>query len=126
VVGVLVEADFENLTARLRTLSGEKVAVTFDETKADAIQEALRRQAELVGEVHYDPKKLVATSVRLRELHRAEQLMFGSERENFWETVSVEGLAQLRGIGPVEYPERLQETRIPDDEVEAFLAALRR
>ncbi len=63
LVGVLVEADFESSTARLRTAGGQRIAIRFEAELADSIQEGLRRQAEFLGEVGYDPKTLEARSV---------------------------------------------------------------
>jgi hypothetical protein len=73
-VGVLVEADFEKNTARLRTAGGRPISVRFEPDLADSIQEGLRRQAELLGEVSYDPKTMEARSVNLRRIVRSEQL----------------------------------------------------
>src|SRR5262249_49799172 len=63
ILGALVEADFENLTARLRTAANQPVEVRFEVEQADDVQKALRGQAELVGEVSYDPESLVARSI---------------------------------------------------------------
>ena len=54
LVGVLVEADFESNTARLRTTGGQRIAISFETELADRIQEGLRRQSEFRGEVSYD------------------------------------------------------------------------
>ena len=50
LVGVLVEADFESNTARLRTTGGQRIAISFETEFADRIQEGLRRQSEFRGE----------------------------------------------------------------------------
>ena len=50
LVGVLVEADFESNTARLRTTGGQRIALRFETELADSIQEGLRRQSEFRGE----------------------------------------------------------------------------
>ena len=49
LVGVLVEADFESNTARLRTTGGQRIALRFETELADSIQEGLR-QSEFRGE----------------------------------------------------------------------------
>jgi hypothetical protein len=70
VVGTLVEADFERGTARLRAVGQRPVRVSLDDDLADEIQEALRRPAELVGEVTYDRETGVARSAALRRISR--------------------------------------------------------
>jgi hypothetical protein len=124
VAGVLVEADFESNTARLRIPTGERVAVSFDDDLADAIQEALRRQAQLVGEVTYDEAESRATAVRLREITRADQLAIGLEPGQFWRHPTVEQLAREQGIQAIIDLGLLRDDEASDEEIDAFLAAL--
>jgi len=72
LVGVLVEADFESNTARVRTTGGQRIAIRSETELADSIQEGLRRQAEFLGEVSYDPKTLESRSVSLRRIVRGD------------------------------------------------------
>jgi hypothetical protein len=124
VVGVLVEADFEKLTAHVRTPEGRRVSVVFPDQLADAIHEALRDRAELEGLVTYDPKTAVATQVRLRSLARGHQLNLGIDPSRFWEHKSVQELAKEQGVGPVQDPSTLLIPGLTQDEAEAFLASL--
>jgi hypothetical protein len=124
VAGVLVEADFESDTARLRTPTGQRVAVSFDDDLADAIQEALRRPAELVGEVTYDEAEARATAVRLREITRADQLALGLEPGEFWRYQTVEQLAREQAVQPITDIGVLRDDEASDEEIDAFLAAL--
>lgn len=124
LVGVLVEADFERNTARLRTAAGQGVSVRFEPDLADSIQEGLRRQTELVGEVTYDPKTMEARSVNLRRIVRSEQLTMGLDAGDFWAVRSIHELAAERGVGPVEDVEVLRDREAPDEEVDRLLAAL--
>lgn len=124
LVGVLVEADFEHLTARLRASDGQPVAVSFDEDQADEIQEALRRPAELVGEITYDPHSSQAVKVELRAITRAEQLAMHLETGEFWREVTIEDLSAERGIEPVTEAREFGDPELTDEEAEAFLAAL--
>jgi hypothetical protein len=124
VVGALVEADFESMTARLRTAANQPVEVKFDAQQADEIQKALRSQAELIGQVTYDPESLVAKSVRVRHVTRAEQLRIGLETSAFWSTRSARDLAAERGIEPIRDASILLDTSLPDDDIDAFLEAI--
>lgn len=124
LVGVLVEADFERHTARLRTAAGQSITVRFEPYLSDSIQEVLRRQTELVGEVTYDPKTMEARSVNLRDIVRSEQLTMGLEAGEFWTARSIGDLAAERGVGPVDDIEVLRDHEASDDEVDRVLAAL--
>jgi len=124
LVGVLVEADFERNTARLRTAGGQGVSVRFEPNLADGIQEALRRQTELVGEVTYDPRAFEASSVSLKRIVRSEQLTMGFEPGEFWTARSISELADVGGIEPVEDVDVLRDDGASDDEVDRLLAAI--
>lgn len=124
VVGTLVEADFEKGTARLRTLDGGGVKVTFDSSLADDIKEALRETAELVGMVAYDPLTAVAKSVHLQHISRAEQLALAMETGQFWLNVSVQEQQASQGATPVEDLADLTDPDLSDAEANAFLAAI--
>jgi hypothetical protein len=124
VVGLLVEADFERMTARVRTGTGEAIPIEFDEDTADAIKEALRHPTEVMGVVTYDPLTLVARAVRVRALTRPEQLGLVWATSEFRRQESVESLAQQLGIEPVTDIESLRDYELSDDDVDAFVAAL--
>jgi len=124
LIGVLFEANFEKNTARLRTPGGQQLEVLFGFDLADAIYEGLRRQAELVGEVTYDPKTMEARSVDLREIVRSEQLSMGLDTGDFWATPTITDLAEARGIGPVTDLQALRDTEASDEEIEGMLAFL--
>lgn len=124
LVGVLVEADFERFTARLRAPDGQAAAVTFDEELADDIQEALRRPAEVVGEVRYDPETSQAISVDVRAITRAEELAMHLQTGEFWRDVTIEELQAEHSIGPVSAEVELGDPALTDEEADAFLAAL--
>jgi hypothetical protein len=124
LVGVLVEADFERHTARLRTVAGQGITVRFEPDLADTIHEVLRRQTEIVGEVTYDPKTMEARSVNLREIVRSEQLTMGLEESEFWTARSIADIAAERGVGPVDDVEVLRDHEASDEEVDRVLAAL--
>lgn len=124
VVGVLVEADFEKRTARLRTPTLPAVQVSFAEELDDDIHAALRQQATLRGEIVYDPKTHVARSVVLRKVDRGEQLVLGLDAEEFWRERSFEDLARQQGAGEPVDPESLYDAEASDEERDAFMAVL--
>lgn len=124
LIGVLVEADFESNTARLRTRGGQRIAVRFEPELADNIQHGLRRQAEFLGEVSYDPKTMEARSVKLRRIVQDEQLTIGLDAGDFWAPRGIDELAAERGIAPVEGVDMLRDREASDEEVDRLFAAL--
>ena len=62
---------------------GQRIAIRFETELADSIQEGLRRQAEFLREVSYDPKTLEARSVSLRSIVRGDQLVMGFDAGDF-------------------------------------------
>lgn len=124
LIGVLVEADFESNTARLRTPGGQRIAVRFEPELADNIQHGLRRQAEFLGEVSYDPKTMEARSVKLRRIVQGEQLTIGLDAGDFWAPRGIDELAAERGIAPVEGVDMLRDREASDEEVDRLFAAL--
>lgn len=87
LVGSLREADFDRLTARLQTSSGETVVVDFPPELADAIYEVLRGLAQVEGMVTFDPQTSTARRVDVRSVTSPQHLPFGSG--SFWDTASV-------------------------------------
>lgn len=124
LVAVLVEADFEAGTARLRTADGKKVFVRFDDGLADGVQEGLRRRAEFVGEVHFDPRTMQAGSIQLRRIVESQPIPLELDPGDFWTSESVADVARRAGVEPVVTFDLLRITEAPEDEVDAFLTAL--
>lgn len=124
VIGVLVEADFENGTARLRGSGGTRTQVQFPPELADEIQQALREPARLRGEVLYDPKTSEARAVELRQIVRGDQLALGLDPGDFWTSRTVEEIADELGIALIRSVETLRDREATDDEVDRMLAAL--
>lgn len=124
VVGVLVEADFESFSARLRGPDGSKTQVQFPPDMAGEIQQALRERARLRGEVHYDPKTSEARAVELRQIVRGDQLALGLDPGDFWTTRSVGEIAAEHGIATITDVDTIRDREATEDEVDRMLAAL--
>jgi hypothetical protein len=124
LIGVLVEADFEKGTARLRTTTEPAVSVSFNQELADEIQAALRQQASFRGEVVYDAKSNIARSVRLQRVERGEQLVLGLDPDEFWRERTFEVLARLQGAGEPANLDDLYDADASDEERDAFMAAI--
>jgi len=115
VRGQLFEADFDKKTAKLRTPRGI-VEVTFADDLSDPIYEALRHQAEIVGDVEYDPRDHRATSVSARYVSPPVQLL----ASDFWDETPL--AERLAGRTPVDVRE-LALTGVTDAEWAALFAS---
>ena len=124
LVGVLVEADFEALTARLRGAGGAKASVTFSEDLAEDVKWALRDSARLRGEVRYDATSAEVRSIDLQRIDTGDQLVLGLDPGDFWCDETVEQLAREREIVAVGDSALLRADGISDDEVDRLMAAL--
>lgn len=123
LVGVLVEADFEAMTARLRTASGDRIQVSFDPGLADDVQLALRHQASLLGEVRYNTETAAALSVRVRSVAAGEQLPIGlfvpaADHQTIKELATRQGTKPPRSVDEMPY------LKLARDELRAALEAL--
>jgi hypothetical protein len=122
LVGVLVEADFEEETARLRLPDRSAITVNFPSELADSVQEALRSRAQFRGLVQYHPRTSQAISVELQALERTTQLPL--DIDSFWHVATFSILQATQGTTGVVNPDDLAIDDLTDDERAAFLAAL--
>lgn len=124
VTGILVEADFERRTARLRTAIQPGVQVAFEEELANAVQAALRQPATLEGEVVFDPATHEVRSVTLRRMQQHEQLALLTPAGDYWSDRSLDDLAREQDARrPVDL-DALHAADATDGEREAFMRAL--
>lgn len=124
VGGTLVEADFERMTARLRTPSDRQIKVTFEDSQADDIHEALRQKAELEGVVKYDSTTKEAISVETRSITRTSRVTLDLAEEAFWQNLSVFELAKEQGVVVQDSVSVLYDEDASREEVDSFFKAL--
>lgn len=124
VAGVVVEADFERHTARLRTQTEAPVQVDFPEEMEEDVVAALRQPATMRGEVTYDALSGAARAISLRSVELGVQQSLGDAVEDFWAERSFDELAREQGAGlPVDL-DLLHDAEATEDERDAFIAAL--
>jgi hypothetical protein len=123
LVGILVEADFERNTARLRLPTGSSVDVHFPADLAEDIHEALRSNARLDGVVQYNARTSEVKSVILRALHRTWGTQLMLESGSFWDSPTFAELQDAQGTTGQLAVSGLAITDLTDDERAAFLAA---
>lgn len=124
VGGTLVEADFERMTARLRTPSDRQIKVTFEDSQADDIHDALRQKAELEGVVKYDSTTKEAISVETRSITRTYRAALNLVEEEFWRNPSVLELAEEQGVVIQDNVSALYDQDATREEVDSFFEAL--
>jgi hypothetical protein len=120
VRGVLYEANFETLTAKLRNQRGEAVDVQFDLEHAGAIKEALRNPATIAGRATYDRKSQRLLTIQLDELIQPVQTV----ADELWQHRPIRQLLKEQGIGPTRDPGELQIEGVSDEEWDSFFEAL--
>lgn len=125
VVGTLFEADFEKNTARVRTVRGTAVTVSFPDHLADQIHDVMRHQTELVGRARFNPTTGWVTSVQVTTVIAPEQLLISLEdTDEFWTHRSVEELL-AEHVGPVAADQSsIRDGDSTDTETDAFFEAL--
>jgi hypothetical protein len=124
VVGVLVEADFEAMTARLRTPSGDRVQVSFEPALSDDIQLALRHSASLVGEIRFSTDTATAVSVHVRSITAPQQLDFALAPPRFAQHLSLRELSDRQQPPRFKSADDLPHLDLPPDEARAAIEAL--
>lgn len=117
--GQLVEADFENHTARLRRPTGEAVKVEFADDYADEILAVLRQPGTFIGEVIYSRTTGQVTRVHLRQVVSAsEQLQLFGEFHQHW---TVAELATEQGVSGPQRLDSLRSEAVDPEELAAFV-----
>ena len=124
VVGTLVEADFEALTARLRDSVGQAVTVSFDLSMADTIQEALREPATMEGWLTYDAATQEARAINIRSVRLADQLSLGIDVRGFRRRRGFPELQREQGVSGLVNIEDLYDPTTSQDELDAYEASL--
>lgn len=120
VRGVLYEANFETLKAKLRNQRGDVVDVEFDLDQASDIKEALRNPTTVSGKATYDRRSMRILSVRLERIERPVQLL----AEDFWTDRPVAELMRDRTSTAVREPASLRMPDVSTAEWSAFFDAL--
>lgn len=124
LVGVLVEADFEAMTARLRTPAGDRVQVGFDPSLSDDIQMALRHSTSLVGEIRFNTETAAALSVHVRSIAAPHQLDLSLGPGDFVRHVGIQELARSQATPRARTADDLVHLEIGIEEANTLLRGL--
>jgi hypothetical protein len=120
VRGVLYEANFETLTAKLRNQRAEMIEVQFDLEHASEIKEALRNPTTVVGRATYDRRSHRLLSIQLEAMVRAIQTL----ADDFWEHRPARELLLERPARSAARPKSLKLEGVSDAEWDSFFEAL--
>lgn len=126
LVGTLVEADFEALTARLRSSEGILVAVKFEESMGPEIKDALTEPGALRGWITYDPVSQMAQSIDLQAVVKSHQSELDFETEAFGRHRSFSELQAEQGISGIVDLNDLADTESAEADLDEYEAALGR
>lgn len=112
IEGRLLMADFKEHGTRCRVHPsvGEPVLCLFDEEQKDEVLENILQYVRIVGEAKEDPVSGKISSIKINDIERLEDREdFGAELlpqgtpllQSFWETPSLEELAQSQHVEPL-------------------------
>lgn len=136
IEGRLLMADFKEtgLRCRLHPPAGPAVPCQFDEALTEEVAQALRHYVRVTGVAEKDPVTDEIRLLRIRDvetldlLKRQESVSVKAVREavDFWDGATVEELAEIQGVKPLDALSALQGDFWPEDEsVDDFLTAIR-
>jgi hypothetical protein len=123
--GVLVEADFEERTAHVRTADNLRVPIDFGPLDPDEVYYWLRRPGVMHADISYTPSGVVARG-QLLAINEPHQLdIFTDAIAAVWNTnATIDQLIEEQGIDPIEDVTELQAIDASDEEIAAFLDAM--
>ena len=134
IEGRLLMADFKEHGTRCRVhpSAGDPVLCLFDEGQKDEVLENILQYVRIVGEAQEDPVFQKIASIKIHDIERledrqdeaAELLPQGTPiLRTFWESPTLEELAQLQKVQPMADIRVLSGTW-PDEEHDGFEAAI--
>lgn len=121
IEGTLEMADFKEGDERCRIHPpiGSPVSCDFDKEMEDEIYGLLRRPVRVKGEASLDPYTRRIAFVRIREIHAVDPLVVGAAA--FLAPHSLEELARLQGVKPLENAGDLAGGFPEDENIDEFL-----
>ncbi len=128
VEGRLLMADFRETATRCRIHPpmGPPVECTFDEEHRQAVLDALTKHVRVTGEAEVDPESSRIKRLSLADIEILDAAEAGATAYPFWESLSVEELAERQGAEPVEQLEALRADFWPDElSADEFLSLIR-
>ena len=121
VEGVLEMADFKEQEhkCRIHPPIGQPILCSFDEGQEDEIYESLRKPVRVTGTAKINPLSGRVEELRIQQISIVEQLLVGAN--DFFTGRSIEQLAEVQGVKPLEKPSILAGGWPADQDIDAFL-----
>ncbi len=134
--GRLLMADFKetSLKCRLHPSAGPAIMCQFDDKLTDEVDQALRHYVRVTGVAENDP---ITNEIRLLRIRDVETLDLPQVSDptliaaipgeiEFWHGASIQELAEVQGVGPVESVDSLRGNFWPEDEsTDEFVGTIR-
>lgn len=121
VEGVLEMADFKEQEHRCRIHPpiGQPILCSFDERQEDLIYESLRKPVRVTGTARINPNSGKIEELHVEKIGIVEQLLLGAK--DFFTGRSIEQLAEVQGVKPMDKPNVLAGGWPADQDIDAFL-----
>ena len=121
VEGVLEMADFKEQEhkCRIHPLIGQPVLCSFDEAQEDEIYDSLRKPVRVTGTAKINPNSGKIEELHIEKIGIVEQLLLGAK--DFFTGRSIEQLAEVQGVKPLDKPSVLAGGWPADQDIDAFL-----
>ena len=121
VEGVLEMADFKQQEhkCRIHPPIGQPILCSFDERQEDEIYVSLRKPVRVTGTARVNPNSGRIEELHIEKIGIVEQLQIGVK--DFFAGRSIEQLAEVQGVKPLENPKILAGGWPADQDVDAFL-----
>lgn len=118
VEGTLEMADFKEMgpLCRIRPQKGEAILCTFEKSKANEVYAALRKPVRVIGRVRINPKTGTTEELQIEEIGPVEH-----QAEDFFNSRSIEELAEAQGVKLLSDPRKLAGGWPDDEDVDQFL-----
>ena len=114
-------ADFKEQEhkCRIHPPIGQPIVCSFDEGQEDQIYESLRKPVRVTGTARINPNSGKIEELHIETIGIVEQLLVGAR--DFFTGRSIEQLAEMQGVKPLEKPNVLAGGWPADQDIDAFL-----
>lgn len=119
--GVLEMADFKEQEhkCRIHPPVGQPILCTFTEKQEEEIYQSLRKPVRITGTARINPNSGRIEEIQIEKIGVLEQLLVGVK--HFFTGRSIEELANVQGVKPIENPKSFAGAWPSDQDVDAFL-----
>ena len=123
VEGRLEMADFKELEklCRIHPPIGQPLLCSFEPEFEERIYAALRKPVKLTGTAELNPNTGRPEELKIEEIEILDELLLGAK--DFFESRSLQQLADAQGVHPLSNPKELVGGWPPDENIDEFVAS---